>query len=219
MGLLQTYYTKAVRTYNSSVVEMSDAIWAAFYHSTSTDNNPLHDKCPSGPDSWCFFQRAKAKNLTIPSHKGKLTTFLNSKVAVYVKEIYTRLTDPKLLERCLLGKTQNCNESLHSMIWSRCPKHIFSGLSRVKIATAFAIGEFNQGSVATHRFLAAVGGEITQRSVRMGAKRNEIRIKKADTAILHIQKVHKNMRLKAQIKENESLQADEGGASYIAGGF
>ncbi|KAK3885333.1 hypothetical protein Pcinc_010455 [Petrolisthes cinctipes] len=33
-----------------------------------------------------------------------------------VKELYTRLTDEDLLKRCLQGKIQNPNESLHSRV-------------------------------------------------------------------------------------------------------
>ncbi|XP_059147916.1 uncharacterized protein LOC131935516, partial [Physella acuta] len=218
MGLLQSYYTKAVRTYNGSVQEMSDAIWAAFFHSTSTDKTPQHHKCPGGQDSWCFYQRSKAKGLSVPSHKGRLTTYLNEKVAPYVEAIYRKLTEPALLKRCLLGKTQNTNESLHGMIWSRCPKHIFNGLSRVTIGTAFAIGEFNQGSAATHRFQTAVGCSLSEKGARLGQLRDEKRVRKADLAIESNSKRRRIARQLAQTKENESRQVEEGGASYIAGG-
>ena len=41
---------------------------AIFYHSISTNDNPLHMMCPDGDKSWCKFQRAKAKGEPPPQH-------------------------------------------------------------------------------------------------------------------------------------------------------
>ena len=41
---------------------------------------------------------------------------------VKLKAVYARMTSEKLLEKCLLGYTQNPNESLHGRIWNLCPK-------------------------------------------------------------------------------------------------
>ncbi|GFO04327.1 hypothetical protein PoB_003083200 [Plakobranchus ocellatus] len=120
IGLLQSYYTRAVRGNNELVEEMSRAIWAAFFHSTDR-----HHDCPAGSDSWCWFQRDIAAGIAEPQlSTRKTSTFMNELVAEHVKGVYERLTDPSLLKRCLLGKAQNSNESLHSLIWARCPKHL-----------------------------------------------------------------------------------------------
>ena len=42
-----------------------------------------------------------------------------------VKPIFERLSDEKLLKRCLRGYIQNQNESLNNLLWSKCPKPIF----------------------------------------------------------------------------------------------
>ena len=39
-----------------------------------------------------------------------------------VQEVFTRLSNPELLKRCLEKHTQNPNESFHSRIWRMCPK-------------------------------------------------------------------------------------------------
>ncbi|KAK3896284.1 hypothetical protein Pcinc_000028 [Petrolisthes cinctipes] len=39
---------------------MKKAIWATFYHCTSTDSQPRHNLCPHGEKSWCFWNRAIA---------------------------------------------------------------------------------------------------------------------------------------------------------------
>ena len=40
----------------------------------------------------------------------------------YIQDVFTRLSDEKLLKRCLDKHNQNPNESFHSRIWSKCPK-------------------------------------------------------------------------------------------------
>ena len=41
-------------------------------------------------------------------------------LAEYVKPVFTRLSDKSLLEKCLLGVTQNQNESFNDLVWCRC---------------------------------------------------------------------------------------------------
>lgn len=54
-----------------------------------------------------------------------------------VLTVYKRLSDTKLLERCMRVATQNANECLNGEIWRRCPKTQW--LSRTNIM----IGEHN----------------------------------------------------------------------------
>jgi len=59
---LTVYYGLAIRRHSNSVQDMKNAIWATYYHYASTDQNPQHEKCPNGADSWCAWQRALATN-------------------------------------------------------------------------------------------------------------------------------------------------------------
>lgn len=59
---LTVYYGLAIRRYSDSMENMKNAIWATFFHYSSTDENPQHKKCPSGADSWCEWQKAAAAN-------------------------------------------------------------------------------------------------------------------------------------------------------------
>ncbi|GFW64382.1 HTH_Tnp_Tc3_2 domain-containing protein [Trichonephila clavipes] len=52
-----------------------------------------------------------------------------------------------ILERCVAGKTQNSNESLHSCIWRKCPKEVFVSKRRLEIAVTEAIENHNLGYV------------------------------------------------------------------------
>ena len=74
-------------------------------HCTSTDENPHHELCPEGAESWCFFQKALALGLGIKPHdeeltkKMRLTEFELSQV----REVYDDLTRDELLQKCLKG--------------------------------------------------------------------------------------------------------------------
>ncbi|GFR82598.1 hypothetical protein ElyMa_005956200 [Elysia marginata] len=162
--MLQSYYTSAVRTYNSSTEVVSKAIWAAFYLSVSTADQPQHENCP-------------------------------------------------------VGKTQNSNESLHSVIWAKCPKHTFSGLQRIKIGVTVAVGEYNMGSLGSHFFFPAVGCALTTATTSLGQKRDKRRIYKAEIAHQAPAKKRIEVRKRAQQRAQQAATRAEGGPSYVSGGF
>ncbi|XP_035228868.1 uncharacterized protein LOC118200978 [Stegodyphus dumicola] len=55
---LTQYYGNAIRSNALSVDEMRKGIWAVYFHTRSTDAEPLHTFCPAGADSWCKYQQA-----------------------------------------------------------------------------------------------------------------------------------------------------------------
>ena len=56
------------------------------------------------------------------------------------------------LSTCRLQATQNANECVHSVIWARCPKHVFVARPRLNITVALGCAEFNFGSSASQNF-------------------------------------------------------------------
>lgn len=100
---LTDYYGQALRE-NADVKEMQRAVMATFYHVTSTDDDPHHDLCPPGPDSWCRHRASEAKNEPQPPHKY----CLKPHVAAALLPVYQRLSDPELLERCQGKKNSKC---------------------------------------------------------------------------------------------------------------
>ncbi|KAH9367712.1 hypothetical protein HPB48_002551 [Haemaphysalis longicornis] len=121
---------------------MHKAVMATYYHVTSNDAVSNHSLCPTGPDSWCRHNAAKAKGEPAPKHRYNLPPH----VCEALLPVYERLADHKLLERCQRGKTQNSNESLHSVIWSLAPKERHASLHSVEAAVAEAVMRFNAGS-------------------------------------------------------------------------
>ncbi|KAH7953714.1 hypothetical protein HPB49_011513 [Dermacentor silvarum] len=105
----------------------------------STDASPKHSDCPNGEESWCKYNRALAKQETPPKHHYNLPEHVDDAL----RPLYTRLSDKKLLKRCQRGKTQNPNESLHSVIWSLVWKNKHASLFTVEAAVAEAVTRFN----------------------------------------------------------------------------
>ena len=138
---LTVYYGLPIRRNAHSVQKMKNDIWATFYHYGSTDDNPQHEKCPPGDESWCEWQRALAAlpNKTVKK-KIKIPGFVHSykplpaDVLKAIEPIYNDLSKDELLERCLGGFTQNSNESYNQLIWKLSPKYLSGGAVTVGIA-------------------------------------------------------------------------------------
>lgn len=80
---------------------------ATFLHMTSTGENPQHEHCPAGANSWCKFRAAQATGSMF-----KHPPSLHPDVAKLILPIYTELSRPDLVKRCLGGHTQNAQCSL-----------------------------------------------------------------------------------------------------------
>ena len=60
------------------------------------------------------------------------------------------------------GKTHNAEESLHNVIWSRCPKTIFMGKHKLHGAVSTAISSFNEGAIHMSQVLKKLVMEPNQ---------------------------------------------------------
>ena len=56
---LQRYYGQAICKNLPDVKRMKRAIWATYFYSLSTNENPQHNLCPMANDGWCKFYKAK----------------------------------------------------------------------------------------------------------------------------------------------------------------
>ncbi|KAL8592498.1 hypothetical protein ACOMHN_021440 [Nucella lapillus] len=216
---LTIYYNRAIRK-SSSAEEMKKAVMASLHHCYSTDSKPRHELCPVGADSWCFYQTALAQHQVPGPHKTLIHTPLNhEKLHQHLKPVYERLTDTQLLSRCVSGKTQNSNECLHSLIWSRCAKDKFVSRRRVQFAVITAISEFNFGPAAAQDTASFFGFHQGAHMKRLGASRE----KKRERNSVKFQKDKANKRRDtvraARLKRQEELMLLEGGPAYAAGKF
>ncbi|GFX63539.1 uncharacterized protein TNCV_105461 [Trichonephila clavipes] len=144
------------------------------------DAKPQHSKCPAGENSWCFYQSAIANGEKPNNHKLNVGTPINEKFLPKILPIYQRLASNELLERCIRCGTQNANESLHSMIWAKCPKEIFVNKRRVKRAVTEAVCEYNKGTVRTivetqKALGVATGGSTKQLATILDCRKQKFR--------------------------------------------
>lgn len=160
---------------------MKDAIWATLFHSMSTDEDPHHQRCPAGEDSWCTFNKATALGLPQPAHDGtSISTFLSREVAEHLIPIYERMTDENLLDRMTTGATQNANECINNLIWVYCPKTVFVGHKKLLSSVQIAVTRFNAGATATSERMRCLGTEPTEAQMACMRREDEERMKKAD---------------------------------------
>ncbi|XP_069175869.1 uncharacterized protein [Procambarus clarkii] len=140
---LAGYFTKAIRDNgNSDWKQMRDACLSGLFHATSTDEKPQHMHCPKGKDSWCFYQQDIANGKTTRSHKIMKVHFqLPSSHMTEVMKIYYNLVSEDNMTKCLKGKTQNPNESLHHRVWQLACKDKY--VSRVMVDFAMAVTSVN----------------------------------------------------------------------------
>lgn len=129
------FYGLAIRRNTESVEKMRNDIWATLYHKISTDEQPQHNKCPVGVDSWCSWQQSKALG-TLSSYQHKPA--MHKDVFEAIKPIYEDLSSDDLLSRCLGGYTQNQNESFNAVVWAIAPKTVSSGKTVLDIASDIA---------------------------------------------------------------------------------
>lgn len=212
---MQNYFGIALRSSTNNVKEMSEAIWTSLYHLAAGRNEGLHGKCPKGEGSWCSFQKAVATG-TLDKYKPK--NGLPDNVLEAVKPVYSKLTDPAMLRRCLHGKTQNQNESFNGMIWRRCPKDGYVGLKTLNFCVMDAICHYNCGPDVELEILKR-GGVTVGKHTRAGVElAKDLKQKKYHLQSTPEQKTRRRyLRGRRKMKEDQNTALE--GTSYDAGGF
>lgn len=198
---------------------MKEAIYASIYHCASTDKKPQHSHCPKGESSWCFYQAALAKGIESGSHASNIKTPINQLCLDKILPLYTRLTDESLLKRCTRCLTQNANESLHSIIWNRCPKETYVSAKRVKVAASISVCEYNVGSYKViSEIMKNLGLKYGYLTAQVSAKKDIVALQQAE---LKNSKKYKEVRRKIDFAKSQREEAilERDGVSYGAGLF
>lgn len=150
-------------------------IMAMYNHMISTDNNPKHDDCPVGPDSWCNWKQAKALETTAP--EAHPTQGLHPDVQ---REILPTFAD----------LSQNANRSFNSTVWRLAPKDLNCELKVIEVASYLAACLLNEGSssilLVMNELNIVVGNrsynyahEMDKRRVRQQNRRSALKTKEA----------------------------------------
>ena len=59
---LLNYYGMAIRSNVGDLHGMMMAVQATLHHMISTDDQPVHHMCPECENSWCSYNKSKARN-------------------------------------------------------------------------------------------------------------------------------------------------------------
>ena len=89
-----------------------------------------------------MYQVDSVNSTNINTHKPGI----HIKLRELLKPVFMKLSSDELLSKCLHGKTQNNNESLHGIIWKRCPKDIYVGRTTLTMGVVSAVISFNDGA-------------------------------------------------------------------------
>ncbi|XP_075751069.1 uncharacterized protein LOC142817685 [Rhipicephalus microplus] len=211
---LQNYYRIAITSNRGDVREMYRVIWASLFHSSSTNAAKSHKFCPEGVESWCKHQRAEALGEPAPDHTPLLTKARGEALL----PIYRRLTEKKLLTRCLQGKTQNAAESLSSKIWLLCPKTKFVSKTVVETATAIAVLWYNCGHGSFEQVLQELGILPPEELVVLGSSRDQRRMKKMSVRQTAEARAHRRNQVKRACL-TDSIREGAEGQTYGPGEF
>lgn len=193
---LTVYYGLAIRRHCNSIEAMKKAIWATYLHYSSTDEQPRHENCPIGADSWCSWQRANANSqLDTFTHEYRA---LPENVLNAIKPIYENLSQDVLLEQYIDDFTQNNNESFHNIIWKIAPKNIYSGTIAVELAAYITTCTFNEGARSLLQILKAMQVQIGTYAHAYVTAEDENRIIQAEMSTSSSTKEEKIRRRQAQ---------------------
>ena len=215
---LQQYYRAAIAQHTGDADGMRNAVWATLFHCMSTDEDPHHNRCPAGIESWCFYQRALAAGEEPDDHATALKHPLAYDVAEAMLPVYRRMSDPNLLKRLAKGKTQNPNECLHSVVWSRCPKTVFVGRQKLHGAPASAVSCFNTGASQLTDMMERMAVEVNEVTMAWVEERDRQRIVRASIRSEGQAKERRKERQEERkLERADQLQTE--GQTYAAGAF
>ncbi len=211
---LQNYYGLAIRSNKGNLQEMEKAVNASLKHCASSAQNPMHDDCPKGEDSWCGWQRDQASGEEKYKDKGGIPEAVFEKV----EEVFKDLSKPELLSRCLEGLTQNQNESFNGLLWSICPKEVFVGSATLRLSLGMAVLMFNEGLGGIGKIMDACGCPVSASNKAILRKMDEQNIRDAERqASSAVKKIRKKRRAKRKGFQDKTLESE--GVTYGPGMF
>ena len=168
-----------------------------------------HSYCPDGEDSWCKYKKDLLHGTTTYDRKKCLPFVFRGEL----KPIFERLSSSDLLNSCKQGRTQNQNESLNNVLWTKCSKQVFIGKERFTIAVCEAITAFNDGARSTKTLFEKLKLAFGQNASKALNVRNNIRLRNSRYKVSEkYQKQRQKLRAKRKNKGYDDT-------SYMPGAF
>lgn len=202
---LTTYYGLAIRRNVDSVDGMKKEIMATYKHLCSTNENPMHENCPPGVQSWCKWRVAEATGATF-DHSAPLHPDLQK----HLLFLYKDLSKDELLKRCLGGHTQNANESFNSCVWRLAPKHLYCGIRTIEIAGYIAAGLFNEGYFTILKIMDTLELKIGSHCKEYADSYDAARIQRQERRSLSSSKEARAARKEINLQQQQLYEDAEG---------
>ena len=166
------YALVVVQHRGKSAAEIHDGLQVLLSHTKE-----IHDHCPPGESSWCYFRKRVAKydlegGPTPPKTREPYLSPSEFTRAVEVFKVFGSLS---FCANITMGKTQNSNESLHNMLWHNSPKSKHVGQKSLVASTALAVLSFNDGALSYSRVIEELGLSISHRTLLYLSRRDRIR--------------------------------------------
>ena len=196
---------------DKTVHQLKVAVGAVLYHCTEFNNSESrHQFCPRGPDTWCKYWKdpenyQAKKGMPIVIHQ-------------LVKPMFTDLSNESLLLKCLHGKTQNTNESINNIIWTKCPQNIYVERNVLEMGVASAVINFNDGNCGILNVFTNDGMQAVYFTKMFCLKKDESRIQRMDKKT-NKQGKQQRKRLTVIRKNIVDKNKEKEGVFYESGAF
>ena len=109
-----------------------------------------------------------------------------------VKPNFLDLSNETLLSKCLHGKTQNTNESINNIIWTKCPKNIYVQRNVLEMGVSFAVNNFNDGNCGILNVFKNAGIDTGYFTKQFCLRKDECRIQRMNKKANEQSKMQKN---------------------------
>ena len=112
---IKSFCGKTIRDYKGDSSGMSRATHAILKHYSSALENPNHEDCIPGKNSWCSYNCGVASGT---NYHQPIKNLLPPAVVAEMQPLFDRLGSKEFLASCEDSKTHSVNESHHHVVWN-----------------------------------------------------------------------------------------------------
>ena len=117
-----------------------------------------------------------------------------------------------MLKSCEKGLTQNANESLNNVVWTKCSKRVLVGCERFKLGLCEAITTFNDGAKSQKNLYELLNIKCGPNMLKGLQMQNKIRLQNSR---LKVTEKYRSRRQKLRSLRKSKIS----NKSYISGAF
>ena len=213
---IQIFFGKAIRKNKCNAQNKAKEIWAILDRCSSTVDQPKHDKCPKGENSWCPYQR----NISTGQRTYRPAKWPLTKAIVNVLHpLFIRLTNEGFRDGCKKGSTQNSSKSFNSLVWSRSPKEQYNSPLETSLSISLAVCIYNSGMEYTiSSLLKRANMEVDKNSQRQWQLIDEERLCVGNYKNREDIKLKRKSRKRSEMKKQDAFHHEED-KHYQSGAF